>query len=165
MSESLKSILSALEHSREPSWTQYWMRDWPAGEFERCLATGLFVPQEPTDQIPCTVCGEIVDVLRITKPSGEIEACLKCSLCGNHRVPLAMAGRWDLNISLFVDLVAAALGATGGTQPLVRDRVWRLGGQLAHHRKRVDVLTDWTNPMICGDAELDGHRGSPHTRN
>lgn len=127
MSESLRSILLALDHARVPSWTQYRMRDWPTGEFERCLASGLFLPQEPTDQIPCTVCGEIVDVLRFTKPNGEIEACLKCSLCGNHRVPFAMAGRWELNLSRFVMLLATALDAAGGTQMLVRDRVWRLG--------------------------------------
>jgi hypothetical protein len=49
-------------------------------------------------------------------------------------------------------------------QRLYADRVWRLGGQLAHDRKRVDMLSDWTNPMICLDAELDGHRGSPQVK-
>jgi hypothetical protein len=137
MSESLRSLLSALDFAPRLTWTYADIERWPEGEFDRCLASGLFVSAEPSLQIACTECGEIADVLLPDDSSSSVtNALILCPECGPHRVPVKVMSSWKLDLGSFLDSLCRSLSAVGQREELVRGRVWRLGKRGWAHAQR-----------------------------
>lgn len=125
MPENLRSILRGLDFGRS-IWKFTEIELWPEGELEHCIAQGLFVPDEPSEQVPCRQCGELADVHLSTSPLTAGTAGLSCE-CGPDRVPLLWVSCWRLAFSRFQNRLSGAIGIDDNWHEVVRDRVWRLG--------------------------------------
>jgi predicted RNA-binding Zn-ribbon protein involved in translation (DUF1610 family) len=106
----------------------YVERLWPAGEVDRCVATGLLRPGPPAQRLPCPECGELEQVIFIeSRATGELLAYLPCGEGGPVPIPGERLKTWQMSFPQFLDAAFAGVRLTGGREELVRDRVWRLG--------------------------------------
>ena len=129
MSDALRTLLRLADaHNRPGVDYDYVERLWPDGEVDRCVATGLLQPDQPTRCLPCPECGAIERVVHVEGgANGELLAYLPCGEGGPVPVPPERLKTWVVNFSQFMDAAFADVSLTGGRDELVRDRVWRLG--------------------------------------
>jgi hypothetical protein len=106
----------------------YVERLWPAGEVDRCVATGLLRPGPPAQRLPCPACGELEQVVFIESgATEELLAYLPCGEGGPVPIPGERLKTWQMSFPQFLDAAFAGVRLTDGREELVRDRVWRLG--------------------------------------
>ena len=106
---------------------------WEDGVEARLVDAGLLERIEYARSAVCDACaeGHVEEVTFIESPSGSpVRAYLCCPEHGRVPVQLDRLSQWRIDFEGLARAVASSLDLAGDVEPLVADRLWRLG--LAH---------------------------------
>lgn len=150
MSDNLMRLLRLADYTTVVDCQYDEVAQWPAGELDRCLTTGLLSPAEPAQSVVCEECGEIEDVVLmesvVTPPFAPY---VRCALAGAYRISRERLQRWQMSIHQLIDVAFREIDLVGIRHELVRMRIWRLG-------KSRWAGTQWNvyfgRALQCGDA-------------
>ena len=103
---------------------------WEDGVEARLVDVGLLQRIEYAQSVVCDACaeGHVEEVAFIESPPGSpVRAYLFCSEHGRVPVPLDRLSQWRIDFEGLATAVASSLELAGDVEPLVADRLWRLG--------------------------------------
>lgn len=128
MSDVLAKVLTSAEGVYPPTFSFDDVSRWPAGDLERCIASGLVRPGRSATVLSCPSCGESGEVLVLRdKVTGKSHAYVRCAQCGLAAAPWEFLQTWELTFTQLIDVVFAGIAFTGVRDEVVRNRVWCLG--------------------------------------
>ena len=103
---------------------------WEEGVEDRLVDAGLLERIEYAQSVVCNACaeGHAEEVTFIESPSGSlVRAYLLCPEHGRVPIPLDRLSQWRIDFEGLARAVASSLDLAGDVEPLVADRLWRLG--------------------------------------
>ena len=103
---------------------------WEDGVEARLVDAGLLQRIEYAQSVVCDACaeGHVEEVTFIESPAGSpVRAYLLCPEHGRVPVPLDRLSQWRIDFEGLARAVASSLDLAGDVEPLVADRLWRLG--------------------------------------
>ena len=103
---------------------------WEDGVEARLVDAGLLQRIEYAQSVVCDACaeGHVEEVIFIESPAGSpVRAYLLCPEHGRVPVPLDRLSQWRIDFEGLARAVASSLDLAGDVEPLVADRLWRLG--------------------------------------
>lgn len=128
MCDALFTVLTSVEGVNPPLFSCDDVSRWPAGDLDRCVASGLLRPGRSATELSCPGCGESGEVLVLRdKVTGQSHAYVRCPQCGLAAVPWEFLQTWELTFTQLIDVLFAGIPFAGVRDEIVRNRVWCLG--------------------------------------
>jgi predicted RNA-binding Zn-ribbon protein involved in translation (DUF1610 family) len=128
MCDALFTVLTSVEGVNPPIFSCDDVSRWPAGDLERCIASGLVRPGRSATELSCPGCAESGEVLVLRdKVTGQSHAYVRCAQCGLAAVPWEFLQTWELTFTQLIDVLFAGIPFAGFRDEIVRNRVWCLG--------------------------------------
>jgi hypothetical protein len=111
----------------DPMATRCEAAQWAEGTFETLCARGLLRSAGTASRVRCPECHDHVEeVITIAGANGSRHV-IPCPEHLRVEVSPQMLQRWDVDLGLVAESLAAGMGVTGKVKELVPGRLWRLG--------------------------------------